>query len=61
CVRHAASVHPEPGSNSQVEISQALFVAGPSGSAGWLVVFHSLRFSFLLLFSFQGSLLTKEY
>ena len=33
CVKHAASVHPEPGSNSQIE----MFVSGCSKILAWLI------------------------
>ena len=45
CIRHAASVHPEPGSNSPLSINGAIF---------WLLLIACL-FYFRVLFSFQCS------
>ena len=50
CVKHAASVHPEPGSNSHVlsfsELSQAKYPCLPFGSLLLWVRLKSLRFLF---------------
>ena len=52
CVRHAASVHPEPGSNSYLNLSQGAASGARRASFGPL----SLRFAFSF-FSYPDSLL----
>ena len=65
CVRHAASVHPEPGSNSHVEkfflariIWLSIFVCFANISGFycfvWVDSFESNLFSEILIWNFQG-------
>ena len=48
CIRHAASVHPEPGSNSQCLYSSSKLLSGFCKLKNW-------RLLFVHLFSFQRS------
>ena len=53
CIRHAASVHPEPGSNSQMFY---LILVFPSSKIIWFsLTFQLLTLLFILLLSFQRS------
>ena len=56
CVRHAASVRSEPGSNSPLKLTKGIrflwFIPCSTGIVRWLFLSHA-RESNLLLFSFQ--------